>query len=143
LCKSFFGGYTQSVTVKARFLIFVSALIALAVCAPASRAQGHSRIVHLRTDVGCIAITAGLDQQLDVAGAQTHRRELAASPLKHHKPSTRSSRKRGKKISIQNSELPVTRCYSPGRYLISFASVARQHASGPNPSRGPPSFLSL
>jgi len=143
LCKTFSGGYTRSVTVKARFFIFVSALVAVLLLGPALRAQGHVRTADLRTDAGSISITAGFELRLHLAGTANHRHDLVASPLQHHKPATRVSRKRGKKISIQSSGLPATRCYSPGRYLVPFASAARQHPRGPNPSRGPPSLLYL
>jgi hypothetical protein len=143
LCRSLPDIYTRFDKVKARFFIVFSAIFALVLCAPALGAEGTSRAAaHLRAVSCCTPLTANFDRQLEAANAD-HSFHQLASPLKHRSPTHNSQRKRGKKISIQGSQPLQSRCFSPARYLLSFTSVARQHAGGPNPSRGPPSFISL
>ena len=69
--------------------------------------------------------------------------ELVGWLPNHHGPTPRLHRIRGKKISIQRAFALAPRCYTRTSFLFSFASAVQQDMDGPNPSRGPPSQLSL
>jgi hypothetical protein len=68
--------------------------------------------------------------------------QLASAPS-HHTPAPRLHRIRGKKINVQGSTILALRCFAASRYLVQDASSELQIIDGPNPSRGPPSQLSL
>lgn len=69
--------------------------------------------------------------------------QLVASSPGHHAPAPRLHRIRGKRIGIQRSLLPASGSYTPTLFALSDAKIGRQELDGPNPSRGPPSSLSL
>jgi hypothetical protein len=69
--------------------------------------------------------------------------QLVASAPSHHTPAPRLHRIRGKKINVQGSTILALRCFAASRYLVQDASSELQIIDGPNPSRGPPSQLSL
>jgi hypothetical protein len=69
--------------------------------------------------------------------------QLAASAPGHHAPAPRLHRIHGKKISISGGLTSTLRSYTPAHFLNVDARIGQQDMDGPNPSRGPPSPLSL
>ena len=71
------------------------------------------------------------------------RYQLVGHVPRHHAPAPRLHRIRGKRINIQGSTAPDLQRYAETRILVPGASSGTQTMEGPNPSRGPPSQVSL
>lgn len=69
--------------------------------------------------------------------------QFAASEHRHHAPATRLHRIHGKKISVQAALVLTPRSCTLTHILVPDVRVDQQDMDGPNPSRGPPSQLSL
>lgn len=123
---------------KARSFI-VSALLFAIVLAPSALRASASHFGAPSCRVAKPPLRAGR------AGGETSRArdQLVASMPGHHAPAPRLHRIRGKRISIQRSQLLTSECYAPRRFLITDVQVGQQDHGGPNPSRGPPSPFSL
>jgi hypothetical protein len=61
----------------------------------------------------------------------------------HHRQAPRLHRIHGKKISIQGGFTSAPRFQARTSFLFSPTSLVQQDMDGPNPSRGPPSQVSL
>ena len=115
-----------------RALLFAVVLAPLALRATAKPLSAPScTALRPQLDTGSVAIKAiGVTEQL-VASAPSHR-----GPTTLH-------RIRGNKISIERGFASAPRCFARASFLFSAASFNQQDMDGPNPSRGPPSQISL
>jgi hypothetical protein len=131
-------GYTQgSSSMNARRIIFGALLLALTVSPSALRAT--SRSMSARSwQAGTPLIHTNYGRQ-----ARKSPDKVAVSLPGHRGPAARLHRKRGKKISIERGLAIAQGCSAPNCYLFSLAPVRLQDTHGPNPSRGPPTELSL
>ena len=151
--------YSVLPIVKAHNLIFRALLLATVLAPSAlwalcgqvgvhSRLVGHpqfgpgraTRVAGPTTLAGPVVLQ-GSAARLSRTGLSTDR--LLSSMPRHHAPSPRFHRIRGKKISLQRAIAPTRRCHARESFLPSLVSVMQQVADGPNPSRGPPSQLFL
>jgi hypothetical protein len=124
---------------KVRFSIAGALLFVLVLAPTALRASARS----MRVPPCRVAKT-----QRHINGAGTsnavHLVQLVApGPGHHHTPAPRLHRIRGKKINVQGSPLPLLQSFAATRYLVPDTLFGRQNMDGPNPSRGPPSPISL
>jgi hypothetical protein len=69
--------------------------------------------------------------------------QFVASTQRHRAPAPRLHRIHGKKISVQAALVLAPRSCTLTDILVPDAHVDQQDMDGPNPSRGPPSPLSL
>jgi hypothetical protein len=122
---------------KARIFILGALLLAFAVSPSAMRAS--SRVIGVSS---CHASTSNVRVRHGKNGLGAADR-IAVKLPGHHAPAQRLHRIRGKKISVQRSlYLAAGRTALPG-YVFSAVLVSMQDPDGPNPSRGPPSQVSL
>lgn len=130
--------YSRLPTVKTRWsiagtLLFVLALAPFAMLASA-RPMGASSC-HL----------ADPRSHSNIAGKRKGGNlvQLVASRPGHHTPAPRLHRIRGKRINVQGNAILALQCFTTIRVVVQEATSGLRIMDGPNPSRGPPSQLSL
>lgn len=122
---------------KARRIILGALLLALVVSPSAMRAMSRS--------LSAPACQAPRPRIYTTHAGRTERapRKVADSLPGQNRPAPRLHRIRGKKISIQRGFVAPQRCSAQSRYLFAMAPVTLEDPDGPNPSRGPPTQISL
>lgn len=127
---------------KTRGIIFGALLLALALSPSALRAMSRSSSAPSWSAHSCQILKP---QSHTSYGRQAQKspHKIGASLPGHRGPAARLHRNRGKKISLQRGFAIARGCSEPSGYLFSLAPVRMQDPDGPNPSRGPPTELSL
>lgn len=130
--------YSRLPVMKARSFILRALLVAVVLAPFALRATARPlgapscRVSQLQfRDTPAVMQATGATEQ------------LVASMPGHHGPTTRLHRIRGKKISIERGFTSAPRCLARTNVLFSAVSFIQQDIECPNPSRGPPSLVSL
>lgn len=118
-----------------RALLFAVVLAPFALRATAKPLGAHSCKVpnpQLRTAPVVLETAAGRAPE-----------QLYASAPAQNRPATRHHRIRGKKISVEREFTSAPRVFARTSFIFSAVTFLQQDTDGPNPSRGPPSQISL
>lgn len=130
--------YSRLPVMKARSFILRALLIAVVLAPFALPATARPLGAH-----SCRVPKAQFRTAPEVIQAPRPTEQLVASIPGHRGPTTRLHRIRGKKINIERGFASAPRCFARTRFLLSAVSLMQQELGSPNPSRGPPSLISL